>query len=1227
MKTYIKDCKWGKILLLRYDFISDFVNCYGEWADLEVSLFSSILEVGDNVIEVGCNMGTHTIPLCQFVGETGKAIGFEPQRVLYQMLCGNVAMNNLTNAYLYNYAIGDANDEIYVPSQDYGAKSNYGGLSLGSYAFGEKIPLKTLDSLEIISNLSKLKLIKIDVEGMKANVIQGAKNLISKFRPFLFVENDRKEKGNALIDLLHDLEYDCYWFCTRRFNPNNFNRTTIDITQGIGDYNMLCIPREQSQRPNFLQKVKDFNELVEGKVYWVEAVDPNWYKSSSQVNLKDSINDDFQENTAIREEFSRSIEFYQQAIATNPDLKSNYWHLGLALLLQGEEEEAQMTWLSAVTDMSPDRLESALIELTEILETEAQNREAIADFEAVWLIRQHIRENRPEDLNNLLKLILASIEIEQFIPDSDIHLEQAIELLTCEPLICSELNPPTLLSTTLKKLKEFASNHESSDLEAKEFIQTWIDEFTNACVFYYQSLQAEHPDLALYPYSLGNIYAEIEQTDEAIAAYSQALGLNSNYAEAHFCLGNMELRQGNDDRAIAQYQRSIAIQPNFAKPYVNLAYILERRSQLEPAIVHLRQAIQIDPNFAEAYGNLGVLLRKSGRVEEAISEYRQALSIKPNDVLTYANLGDALVSLERLNEAIPYYQSVTSLQPDRSEAHYELGNIFFRQDRLDRAIESYLAAIKRNPKFVAAYNNLLSILIKKTDLGEPFYELWRQITEQYASLCAQLRLQSDRKESIQEWISPLTKVIRSNLVSGNHQVALDKFLALETEFYQSPENLTQADIINLYGELLFFVLFLRDDRAANTRFFRKAGELYVNRVLNPAQDLSLVQLCSNRLPETRNQRKLKIGILSRSFRRHATAWCCGNFIEELSKLTPYLYLYDTGKYRDDDLTAKFEQIAAKYYRTPTNNPDEIGKLVTAELLKDEVDIMVELDSMMNTVHAEILNYHPAPICVSWPGLEAPFLSERNYFLCDRHLIPQECDRHYLEQMLRMPDSYLAVTDLKHDPIDRDFARRSLGIEPEQIVYLSITAGHKFNRPVAKAAVQILRQVPNSVLLCKGKGDAELIRGVYQQECDLQGVASDRIKFLPPRAKTEEAHRSTYLLADILLDSHPYNSCTHSLEAMWLDLPIVTLVGDQFFARFGYSFLQTLNIQAGIAWTWEEYVEWAVKLGLDRELRSSIQLHLAKSKQPESLSPLWNPKKFAEDMYAIFEDLHSRTTHS
>ncbi|HEY9835904.1 MAG TPA: hypothetical protein V6D27_03345, partial [Vampirovibrionales bacterium] len=103
-------------------------------------------------------------------------------------------------------------------------------------------------------------------------------------------------------------------------------------------------------------------------------------------------------------------------------------------------------------------------------------------------------------------------------------------------------------------------------------------------------------------------------------------------------------------------------------------------------------------------------------------------------------------------------------------------------------------------------------------------------------------------------------------------------------------------------------------------------------------------------------------------------------------------------------------------------------------------------------------------------------------------------------------------------------------------------------------------------------------------------------------------------------SYPYNGGTHTLEALWFNLPLVTRVGELCLARMGYSFLNTLSIQSGIAWSWEEYIDWGIRLGQEVKVRQEIRHQLIRSKQPQHLSPLWNPAKFAQDMYGIFESL-------
>ena len=191
-------------------------------------------------------------------------------------------------------------------------------------------------------------------------------------------------------------------------------------------------------------------------------------------------------------------------------------------------------------------------------------------------------------------------------------------------------------------------------------------------------------------------------------------------------------------------------------------------------------------------------------------------------------------------------------------------------------------------------------------------------------------------------------------------------------------------------------------------------------------------------------------------------------------------------------------------------------------------------------------------------------------------------------------------------------RNSLGIDVNQMVYLCVAPGRKTNPEMLRAQIEILRRVPGSILLRKGQGDVDVIHRSYSQECEKLEVDFKRIKFLG-QTKTEEEHRAVYLVADVLLDSYPYNGGTHNLEALWANLPIITRAGNQYLSRMGYSFLKNVNVDVGVAWSWEEYTEWGVRFARDLDLRNRVKQQLEISKQPETLAPLWNPRKLAKEM--------------
>ncbi|HEY7299470.1 MAG TPA: FkbM family methyltransferase [Xanthobacteraceae bacterium] len=239
----LKRCRQGAMLYNINDtYIGRALDSYGEISRGEAELFGQLLRPSMTAVEIGANIGVHTIALARFVGPQGSVVAFEPQRIVFQMLCANLALNALTNVTAYQSAAGRAPDFLMVPRLDYAKPGNFGGVSLGSAEQGERVSVVTIDSLALPS----CELLKIDVEGMERDVIEGAMNTIQKFRPRMYVENDRAEKSRALINRLLGLDYRLYWHLPPLFNCDNFFGEKENVLGNVVSINMLCIPRSGS---------------------------------------------------------------------------------------------------------------------------------------------------------------------------------------------------------------------------------------------------------------------------------------------------------------------------------------------------------------------------------------------------------------------------------------------------------------------------------------------------------------------------------------------------------------------------------------------------------------------------------------------------------------------------------------------------------------------------------------------------------------------------------------------------------------------------------------------------------------------------------------------------------------------------------------------------------------------------------------------------------------------
>ena len=207
-----------------------------------MALFRQVLRPGDLVVEAGANFGAHTVAMSQMVGEQGCIVAFEPQRLVFQTMVANVAINSLLNVVTVQAGLGAQPGVIKVPVLNPVKGHNFGGFNIGNHNTGENVPVQTIDGL----NLNRCRLIKVDVEGMECEVLEGAQDTIARLQPVLYVENDRVEHSRRLITLIQSFGYRLWWHLPRMFNPNNFLGDSENLFGNIVSVNMLCLPQETS---------------------------------------------------------------------------------------------------------------------------------------------------------------------------------------------------------------------------------------------------------------------------------------------------------------------------------------------------------------------------------------------------------------------------------------------------------------------------------------------------------------------------------------------------------------------------------------------------------------------------------------------------------------------------------------------------------------------------------------------------------------------------------------------------------------------------------------------------------------------------------------------------------------------------------------------------------------------------------------------------------------------
>lgn len=229
-------------------YIGQAIEHYGEYVAAEQDFFRFAAQKGGEAIDAGANIGAHSMAMARYFE---RVMAFEPQRMLFKLLKAN--LSDWPSSLAYNAALGKEDGLLWLPSLNYGMTNNFGGVGRDcvenwSPDQREHIPMvevqiRQLDKIDAVKAAEKISLIKVDVEGMEKEVLEGARQTIAKHQPILYVENDKPKKSQELVDFIYNgLGYRAWWHIPFLFNENNFNHNPVNIFDKMASFNLICIP-------------------------------------------------------------------------------------------------------------------------------------------------------------------------------------------------------------------------------------------------------------------------------------------------------------------------------------------------------------------------------------------------------------------------------------------------------------------------------------------------------------------------------------------------------------------------------------------------------------------------------------------------------------------------------------------------------------------------------------------------------------------------------------------------------------------------------------------------------------------------------------------------------------------------------------------------------------------------------------------------------------------------
>lgn len=703
---------------------------------------------------------------------------------------------------------------------------------------------------------------------------------------------------------------------------------------------------------------------------------------------------------------------------------------------------------------------------------------------------------------------------------------------------------------------------------------------------------------------------ELDRYDEAGTTFRSVLKSDPSCIEAERKLAYVALKLGRHDVAESRFRELLQKCPDHAEDLTNLAIAIHYQGRVEEAMTIFQRAVALAEEGSELSHNLRTFLHPHERTEEMRAQFREALRQHPK--LWASEVGIAVNLIERgLKDAgQQILDDILSVHADEAIVWCDIGAMFLNAGKGAEARPFFQKAIKLDPALHVAYGNLGSTYMSMGD-ARAAVQLFRQALKVNPSyVMAQVsmtRALRDLREFDQAHLFGRAALDMPNFSAEQLPGMVQLFNSVCD--FESLDRLgsvwdicDKLKVENLPIIFLDLLVFARSKEDIKTQF-----NLVTKWAANVQGAAAQAPLTTPYKPSSDG--RLRIGILSSDLRSHSVTRFLKPLLEHYDRSKISIYCYSPLRSEGDLVQEKIKKTVDRFTYVESMTLREIAEIIRG----DGVDILLELNGFTQGTRLGALAYKPAPVQMSWIGY--PFtcgMKAIDYVVMDRFVAPTD-ESTLVETPLIMPDAWLCFGKFKDIAIDPIPPMERNGF----VTFGTLNNPYKFDRETIAMWGKVMAQVPNSrFLMVRPEASSMVLCRNIANEFAKQGVGADRF-FLIDNYGRPRDHLDYYNDIDISLDTFPVTGGTTTCEALWMGVPVVTLVGEAFHQRVSYSMLMQCGLDELCTFTPEDFVARATSLVNDREKLKEWRTSL---RDVMSASPLCDEPRFLHQFQDMLEQV-------